>query len=274
MPPAPPKPVSLFSKVAVLAKSPQFGWFLAHTASVLCFVVLQTVLFFSRRLTLRFYRLALVFQMVSYGIVAHQLGVLTKFSLKNKQLIHNENIQYLFFCVVLLVASIKLGPWSKSLYSFVIFAFFHSIAYFQSNLLDVMPMSIPSQAALSDRITFISSHYNQQALYFAAMNEVFLLVDFMWAIPTLLFKVFSDPLYVVFQAFLVVSVALFLKLRYLHSTYTRTVLEQFDARIMGLLSHPMVPPVILQFYTLQFKVVVKRITDLIPTPTQVAKKSE
>lgn len=274
MAPKQQKPASVGAKLTSLSKSPQFFWYLGHAFSVILFILLQVVSFFSRPWTMFLYRWILFFELVSYAIVAKQLELFRKASLKNTQLIHDENAQYLFFCVALSIASIKLGPWSKALYSFVIYSFFHAIVYFQSHILELLPIPLSQQAVWSDRITLVSTNYNQQALYFAAMNEVFLLFDFLWAVPLLVFKVFSDPIYVIFQAFLCLAVAIFLKLRYLHSTYSKTIIAQLDARISTVLTHPVVPPQLLQLYSIQFKGMVLAITDMIPVPTQVVKKTE
>ncbi|RKP30058.1 hypothetical protein METBISCDRAFT_17171 [Metschnikowia bicuspidata] len=267
------KPAPLPVKLAALARSPQFFWFLGHATSVVLFLTLQIVLFFTRPLSTILYRLILVSELVSYGIVAKLLGLLKK-SVFKMQSIHDENVQYVGFAVVLFLTSFKLGPWSKALYSYVIFSFFHAIVYFQANLLEVMPMSLAAQAAWSDRITFMSSNYNQQALYFASMNEVFLVMDFLWAVPAILFRIFRDPVYILYQAVLMFAVAVFLKLRYAHSAYTRNILMQLDAKVTGLLSHPVVPSALLQFYAVNFKGMVLWITEMIPTPTQVSKKTQ
>ncbi|WPK27206.1 hypothetical protein PUMCH_004583 [Australozyma saopauloensis] len=267
------KTVPLPAKLSTLVRLPQFFWFLGHFLSVFLFVLLQVVSFFSRPWTIFLYRAVLGAELVAYGIVVKQLGFFRRSAVK-VQLLHDENVQYFVFAVVLAVASYKLGPWLKALYSYAIFSFFHVMAYCQSHLLEVMPIPIATQAAWSDRITYISANYNQQALYFAAMNEVFLLYDFLWAVPTLLFKIFRDPVYVVVQAALMVAVAMFLKLRYVHSAHTKTILAQLDARVSALLSHPVVPPALLQLYSVQFKGIVAAITDLLPTPVQLTKKTQ
>lgn len=263
--------MSLPAKVATLARSPQFFWFLGHASSTLLFVLFQVIQFFNQKVASTLYRLILVSEIVSYAIVVKQLHIRVGAGFGA---LKDENVQYLALALGLLVASFKLGTWPKALYSFAVFSVFHAASYFQSHLLEAMPMSLASQAAWSDRITYISANYNQQALFFAAMTEVFLLTDFILVVPVLLFKLFLDPIYVVFQAGLIVMIMTFIKLRYVYSTCTQMIVAQLDARVTGLLSHPVVPPSLLALYSVQFKEVVRRISAMVPVPVVSNKKKE
>lgn len=274
MPPKQQKPQPLPDKLAALSKSPQFYWYLGHALGAILFLILQIVSFFGTRWTNIFYRLVLICELISYGIVAYQLNLFKKTASKKMQWLQDENGQYLFFAVSLFVSSFKLGAWTKALYSFAIYSFFHAIAYFQSNILESFPIPIAKKAAWSDRITYISSNYNQQALYFAAMNEVFLLVDFLWIFPRLLTKLFFDPIFIVFELLLFVSLIIFLKLRYTYSTYTITIISQLDQRITGFLSIPGIPQSLLQFYIIHIKGAISSLTSRVPTGAQISKKNE
>ncbi|GEQ67929.1 hypothetical protein JCM33374_g1595 [Metschnikowia sp. JCM 33374] len=268
------KPSSLSENILRLAKTSQVYWFAAHAASIVCFAVWQLVGFFSRASAQRYSRLTLFFQLVSYGVVIWKSVPVAK--TKNKiQLLRNENVQYFAFAAVLLLCSIKLIPWTKPVLPFIVYSFFHAITYFQKNLLEHLPVSLHTQAAINDRITFISSNYNLQALYFASLSELSLLIDIILGIPGLLFYIFRDPVYVAFFVFRSLAVLVFLKLRYDESQYTRQAVQQLDARIGGVLANPMVPAQLRDLYYGPVKNAISNYAGLVSVPKIAsAKKSQ
>lgn len=258
-------PLSVNKKIKQLAYSPQLYWFAGHVASTLCFLAWQILGFFSAKQARRFSKLTLLFQMLSYGIVIRQSVKISKASNK-LQLMRNENVQYFVFAAILLSTSVKLTPWSKAATSFVIYSFFHSITYFQKNLLEHIPISIHNQAAIDDRITYIASNLNLQALYFASLSELMLTVDILLGIPGLLFSLFRDPLYVVFYVVRSLAVFVFLKLRHDESQYMKQAIGQFDAKIGGILNSPMAPPQLRALYYGPVKSTIARYASLVLVP--------
>lgn len=257
-----------------LAKSLQFYWYSGHVLSVVCFVCSFLLGFFSPSKSLTFYRYSLFFEFISYGIVVKQSHFNKRKSVRN-QLLKDENVQYLLFATVLIMSSYVIGPLSGSLYSYVIFSFFHSIAYFQTHILEALPISLNAQAAINSRITFLTENYNQQALFFASAAEVMILSNFFWVIPGVLFLIFRNPLKTVVKLLTFAASIVFVKLRYNDSQYTKAVVQQFDMRITTLLSHPAVPQPVARFYNNTFKdFVVKYIGPVRVSISKDVKKSQ
>lgn len=235
-----------------LAKTLQFYWYLGHVLSVVCFVCSFLLGFFSPSKSTSFYRYSLFFELISYGIAVKQLHFSKRKSAWN-QLLKDENVQYLLFATVLIMSSYVIGPLSGSLYSYVIFSFFHSIAYFQTHILEAMPISLNAQAAINSRITFLTANYNQQALFFASAAEVMIVSNCFWVIPGILILIFRNPLQTFAKVVTFAASIVFVKLRYNDSHYTKAVVQQFDMRITTLLSHPAVPQSVARFYNITFK---------------------
>lgn len=264
-----PKTVSL--TILPLTRTLQFYWFLGHVLSVFCFLLSLLFGVFSSRKSLTYYRLTLFFELVSYSIVAKQVHFKTR-TFNRGHVLKDENVQYLIFAVVLLMSSFIVGPLSGSLYSYAIFSFFHSLTYFQSNLLEALPLSLGSQSAISTRISFITTNYNQQALFFASAGEVMILSSFLWSVPGLIFQIFSHPLVVAVKLLTFVATVVFVKLRYNDSQFTKAVVQQFDQRIGAFLTHPAVPSNISRLYNVTFKDFVNRYISPIKAPTLTSEK--
>lgn len=271
-PKTPPPPKSFSQTVLALAKSPQLYWFGAHVASILSFAGASLYGLFSPAKALSYYRYMLFFQLVSYAIVVKQVHSPPK---SRVALIRDENVQYFLFAFVLWVVSFKIGTSAGTPYSYVIFLVFHAASYFQNHLLEALPVSLSTQAALNARISHFTSSYTQQGLFFAAASEVMMITNFLWQVPRMLISIFRDPVYLAVQVFTLAAVTVFVKLRYNESPNTRLVVQQFDARATGLLSNPMVPPQISLFYHTTFKGFVARYIAPIQLPSvSVAKKTQ
>lgn len=267
-----PPSKSLTQTVLALAKTPQIYWFAAHVASILSFVGTTFFGLFSAAKALSYYRYMLFFQLASYAIVIKQVHSPPK---SRVALIRDENVQYFLFAFVLWLVSFKIGTSAGTPYSYVIFLVFHAASYFQTHLLEALPISLSAQAGINARISHFTSSYTQQGLFFAAASEVMMLTNFLWQIPRILISIFRDPVYVVVEVFTVAAVTVFIKLRYNESQNTRTVVQQFDARATGLLSHPVVPAQISLLYHTTFKGFVARYIAPIQLPSvSVAKKTQ
>lgn len=273
MPPKPPKTRSLSQAVLPLAKTPQFYWYLGHCFSVISFILSLFWGFFSPGKSLSYYRYTLFFELISYGITIKQAH--GKRKVNKIQFLKDENVQYFIFALILYTASFILGPLSGALYSYVIFSVFHAVTYFQTHLLDALPISLNLQAAINSRISFITTNYNQQALFFASAAEVMILSNFLWSIPGLIFQVFRNPLLVAAKLGIFAASVVFVKLRYNDNQYTKTVVQQFDSRISGFLANPMVPPLLSRLYHATLKDLIVKYVGPIRVPVaSVAKKSE
>lgn len=271
-PKTPQPPKSLVQTVLALSKTPQLYWFAAHVFSVFSFIGFILVGFFSSAKALSYYRYMLFFQLVSYAIVIKQVHSPPK---SRNALIRDENVQYFLFALVLWVVSFKIGTAAGTPHSYLIFLVFHAASYFQTHLLEALPVPISTQAAINARIAQFSSSYTQQGLFFAAASEVMMISNFLWQIPGFLLSIFRAPLFAVVQALTAIAVVVFVKLRYNESQNTKTVVQQFDAKVTGILSYPVVPPQLSLFYHTTFKALVARYIAPIQIPSvSVAKKTQ
>lgn len=226
-----------------LSKTLQFYWFIGHVLSISFFILTTTFSFFSKKRSLYYYKLTLVFVIITYSIVLKQIYFKnTKLaSLKKKltiNLLKDENVQYLLLAVTLLISSFKIGSISGGLYSFEIFSIFHVLSYFQNHILSSLSLSISTQQSINSKINFFTSNYNQQALYIAANSELFLPVGFLLQMPFLLFTVFRDPLYVAIYVLVFILVVVFVKLRYNDNKFSQSIVAQWDAKAEQIVNHP------------------------------------
>lgn len=234
---------SFIQTIIPLSKTLQFYWFIGHVLSFYFFLLTTIFSFFSRRKSLYYYQLTLVFVIITYSIVIKQIYLKnTSFTALRKKLTINllkdENVQYLLLAVTLLVSSFKIGSISGGLYSFEIFSIFHILSYFQNYLLNSLPLSLSTQQSINSKINFFTSNYNQQALYVAANSELFLPIGFFLQIPSLLFTLFRDPVYVVVYIQVFIMVVVFVKLRYNDNKFSQSIVAQWDAKVQQIVNHP------------------------------------
>lgn len=227
-----PQPVT--QQLVRLAKTQQFYWFLGHVFAILFFVLYQVFLIFSGAKSLKYYKFTLLSILVTYVIVIKQI-YLRKGSLANvgvAKLVRDENVQYFALATILYVSSFKLGAISGAVYSFVIFAVFHVLTYFQNNLLPIVVGNLRTQQYINSSINQFTLNFNQQALVIAANSEVILLVMAVFSVPmsVLLFVFRRDIVYVVVNFAVTVAILVFVKFRYDSNQYTQMVVQQFDTK--------------------------------------------
>lgn len=252
MPPTTQPAKSLIRSIPLLLSTLQFYWYIGHVLSLFNFVGYLFYSFLSTGKSTSYYRYTLFFELISYGIVIMQVHSNSK-SFNRSRFLRDENVQYFLLALTLWASSFKIGAISGALYSYAIYSFFHSMTYFQANILERIPISLQSQAAINARITYITSNFNQQALFIASTGEVMLFPYFLMAVPNLVFKLFRDPVYVAVQLFTFLALVVFVKLRYNEIQYTQAAVQQLDLRISAVFANPMIPPQISALYNVAFK---------------------
>ncbi|KAK6457893.1 uncharacterized protein RJT20DRAFT_125776 [Scheffersomyces xylosifermentans] len=273
MPPATTRQVvTPAQQLTKLATTQQFYWFLGHVLAVLFFVVTTFTSFFSPRASLRYYRFALLAILITYIIVIKQIYLRKTSTISAVRLIRDENVQYFVLALVFYLSSFKIGVVSGSLYSFIIFAVFHILTYFQNNLLSIVVPNPQTKQHLNGVINQFTISYNQQALLVAANAEIMLLVlNVVSLVPSVLINLLlqRDILYIVVKAFVAGVTLVFVKFRYDSNQYTKLVIEQFDLRVVQLLAR-FNNPTLTQVYNGWFKgkVIAKYIA-----PIQVPKEN-
>lgn len=274
MPPRVPHRNSLAKTLPKLMSSLQFYWFLGHAAAIILFLAYFVFSFLSTRRSSTYYRYALVSELISYGIVIKQVHFKSRLTPK-AQVLKDDNFQYFILGATFFISSFKIGPISGALYPFVIYSFFHTITYFQANVLESLPITLQTQASINARISHVSTNFNQQALFIASSSEVMLFSYFLMGLPGCFFRLFRDPIYVVVHLLTFMMVVVFVKLRYNDSQYTRAAVQQFDARITQFLANPIVPPQLAALYNVSFKNAIVRYVGPIKVPVSApAKKSQ
>ena len=226
-------------QLITLAKTQQFYWFLGHVFAVLFFLLSTITGFWNPRSSITYYRFTLLSIIITYIIVIKQL-YFRKSVVISIRLLRDENVQYLSLAVVFYLTSFKIGIIGGSLYSFIIFAIFHILNYFQNHLLPiVLPSSIAAQQKLNSMINRFTQTYNQPALVAASNAEIMcLLLCGFQLIPTVLINLLIkwDIITTLFR-FVVFGVVLaFNKFRYDANQYTKAVIDQFDMKAKQLLS--------------------------------------
>ncbi|EGW34823.1 uncharacterized protein SPAPADRAFT_47899 [Spathaspora passalidarum NRRL Y-27907] len=222
-------------QLTVLFTTQQFYWFLGHVFGVLFFLVSTITGFFNPKSSLRYYQFSLLSIIVTYVIVIKQVYFKgpKKVSI-SPRLLRDENVQYLALAAVFYVTSFKVGVITSSLYSYVIFAIFHIINYFQNHLLGIALPSLQAQQRLNTLLTQFTSRFNQPALYFASSAEMVLLVTSAFSlIPAYLYNlVFKfDIVYAVTRTVIFFAVVVFNKFRFESNQYTKDVVSQYDAKV-------------------------------------------
>lgn len=243
--------ISSQARMMLLIKTPQFYWFWGHTLSIFTFLLSILFGFFSLTQSLRQYRLSLFFELLSYGIVINQSYSKGKRTAWQQKLV-DANVQYFVYALGLLAFSFITKPVSGTLYSYVIYSFFHAITYFQANLLQALPISLTVQSKVSSQIDHITI-YNEQALLFAAAAEVLVISNFAWSIPGFVLNLIRTPFQAALRFLFMIFCIGFVKLRYDDSQSTRLVMKQVDSQIGGTLAHPAVPSQIYNFYQATLK---------------------
>lgn len=276
------QPKTLSGTVSRLVRTQQFYWFLGHVAGIVFFTLNALSAFYSR--SVKYYKGCLLAELITYGIVIRQIhfkksGVAGLANVaKDKQLriklVRDDNVQYFTLALIFYFSSGVIGGVSGGLYSFVIFSVFHTLTYFQTNLLGSMPMSISAQQELNTRINHFTSTYNQQALMIAANAEFLLLSGFVFTVPFMFVQVFRAPIFVLVNTFVFASVVAFLKLRYISNQYTQSIISLWDLKINQILLSGKLPQSFSQFYNVRFKLWLHTLTDPIQLPQlSSAKKS-
>ncbi|RCK60415.1 Nucleoporin POM33 [Candida viswanathii] len=234
----PQQPATQHSPIEMLTnllKTQQIYWFLGHVLAVFFFAINVFTAFFRPGSSLRFYKLSLLSIILTYIVVIRQIHFKAGFQLStfNLRLLRDENVQYLTLAVVLFSSSFVIGQTRASLYSFVVYALFHVLTYFQNHLLPAVVPNVPVQRRINGLITQFTHKFNQPALFLAARAEFLtLLLDGLQLIPSALLLLFRRNLkYFLVQVFVFLVIVIFNKLRYDGNQYTKTVIDLIDTRV-------------------------------------------
>ncbi|KAI5955651.1 hypothetical protein KGF54_001153 [Candida jiufengensis] len=268
------KQQSSLTQLITLLKTQQFYWFLGHVFALL-FSILSTLtgLIFKNQLSLKYFRFALISNIITYGIVIKQIhfkSSTTSSNVSRIKLINDENIQYLVLALVFLLSSYILKTQNQSaLYPYVIFGVFHVVTYFQNHLITIFIPSIPAQQHLNSLINNFTSQLNQPALYAASSVELVLalttgfdvVISSFWLI--LRWNFFDY----ITKVIVFLTVIIFNKFKFDHSQYTKASVLQMDQTWNGYVNRLNNPKLTQLFFN--FRDLVIRYLGLINIPKDV-----
>lgn len=232
------QPSSPVQQLTSLLKTQQFYWFLGHVLAILFFVLSSlTAILFRQAASLKYYRFTLLSIIVTYLIVLKQVYLKRSAPKATPaRLIRDENVQYLSLAVVFYIASYILDNQAQTvLYSYIIFAVFHALTYFQNNLLSIAVPSIATQQRVNSAINNFTTKFNQLAMSAAASVEIVLVVmtAFDVLISTFLVLLKWNVVQYATKVFLLAAVVVFNKLRYDSNQFTKAAVNQLDQNVNG-----------------------------------------
>lgn len=207
--------------IAALTHTLQFYWFVGHLFLLIGTInyLLSYIGVFSHRFV--WYRTAYIAALVSYGISLFEKYWDRKRSDSNHHspALRDENLQYFAIALLWLLTSPVLG----SLVPFAVFALLHTLGYVRQHLLPALGYS--EDASISVKLADFSRRHNAALVYIAAIAELFLLVRL--GLNLLLFRGFLK-----FGIY-----AVFIRVRYETSRFTRQAVVTWEHKIDGLICH-------------------------------------
>lgn len=229
------------SRLAQLAQSLQFAWFVGHLN-----VLIFSLLYFLLGRNSAFYVFAYLGVLSSFGIITFQQRHV--FQIKGQaggasSVLQNENVLYLLLSLVWLFTPV----YSLSLLPFAIFALFHVLIYLENNLPVVFGPFPPAgttqiQAGTAKKVVTIIAQfierYNERCMHWVGNIELFSLI-----------VLNVRALLCYRRSWIVLALyALFVKIRYENSKYMRVAFAQWRVRADGVIAHPSIPPFVKQLY--------------------------
>lgn len=201
--------------IAATVQTLQFGWFVGHVVTVVAtlFYALTYVRVWPGSYKF-WYKLALVGVVESFGVLI--LQTVKKNGANAKQLVKEDNLQYLVLGVVLLFYSpyvlLTLSP-------FFLFSSFHVLSYSKHYLLPAL--NIGDNHPLSVKIGNFVALNNNKSIQLASLLEVYTLG---WLFVRVL--TFRQTSVVPFLVYLV-----FIKLRFEKSAFTRSAFKSLELKV-------------------------------------------
>ncbi|KAF3937451.1 hypothetical protein ABW19_dt0209214 [Dactylella cylindrospora] len=252
-------PPPLAQRLAVLAQTLQFGWFIGHL--VLLLSTLRYTISFIRFSTSSTaaqisYRLGFLSCAITYGIVVYKayrarIKQATRPGATNRAVIQqqllemtgDENVQYLFMALIWLFTS----PIYLALLPFTIYSTFHFLTYLRTALIPTLmpaptyptpssgssstPQKKSTPNMLSDAISkFVKTHYDT-SMSIVANLEIALFVRLLLGC-----LVFYN------SWILLIIYTIFLRVRVAQSPFVRQALTTTEGIIDGLVADPRAPP--------------------------------
>lgn len=235
---------------AQLVRTPQFVWFLGHL--LVCIMVPIYAISYNEIV----YRLTYIGILQSFGVIIYQKYYLSpkhhrshahqhrsssssstnsSSKLNPYTLMNDENVLYLILAICFLITPRLF----LSLVPYFLFSVFHVSRYLESTILPNLFSMNKENSPVVRKIDAFTVKYNERCMYWVGTIEIFTL--------TLLF--FKALLFYRGSWIMLFTYTIFLKIRYENSKYTKAAFAQWRVRLDGVISHPSVPPMVKNAYS-------------------------
>ncbi|TGZ78578.1 hypothetical protein EX30DRAFT_343128 [Ascodesmis nigricans] len=228
----PQEPLS--ARLANLAQTLQFAWFLGHLTLLFSTTYYSVSIFkfsASNGLPSFFYRVAFLSAAATYGIVVYKAyrarfraGQLPTGQQGIMKVAGDENVQYLLMALIWLYVK----PVYFALFPFAVYSTFHFLTYLRTNLLPVLAPG-PASSVSETISRFVKKNYD------ASMHLVANLELFLWARVFLYCLVFQN------SWLLLLCYTIFLRARFAQSVFVRDALKGIELRGDALVADARVP---------------------------------
>lgn len=263
------RPKTNSERVGNLITSLHFWWFFGQCSIILC-TILHTInsLFSSSR---SIYDLGLISILATYGIVIGQVhfkgkqisAILKVFQSPQGRLafLRDDNVQYFILATVIYLSKDIVGQVSGCLFPYAIYAVFHSIGYFQQQLLPVLPYSFEAKQRIDSSLTHAGAFYSERAMVLACTAEIRLFVVQLLSLAAAILTIYRNFWYTITKGIITITLFTFVVNRYAASQHMKVTIESSDAMINQYLSHPMIPPLIKHTYLTVVRPFVRRLSQ-------------
>ncbi|KAK4514673.1 uncharacterized protein ATC70_002274 [Mucor velutinosus] len=196
--------VSLMTQIASIVQHRQFYWWLGHI-----FVVCNGLIYFSSILSLNtnpaYYKRAYLGALLSHAVVIYN-SVVTNDAALSVSILSDENVHY--FVIAFYWYSYQ--PIAVTLLPFFIFSIFHTLSYFRSTILPIIPANAQTEK-VNTKIRHFTSTHHATAMHYVAYIEVVVILGRI-IVGMLIFRTSVLALIIFIH---------FLRLRYYLSSYTK-----------------------------------------------------
>ncbi|CAO0796827.1 unnamed protein product [Mucor circinelloides] len=200
--------VSLMTQIASIVQHRQFYWWLGHVI-----VVCNGLVYFSSILSLNtnpiYYKRAYLGALLSHAVVIYN-SVVAKGATPSVNMLSDENVHY--FVIAFYWYSYQ--PIAVTLVPFFIFSTFHTVSYFRSTILPIIPSNAQTEK-LNTTIKHFTTTHHTTAMHYVAYIEVVVILGRI-IIGMLVFRTSVLALIIFIH---------FLRLRYYLSSYTKNAIR-------------------------------------------------
>ncbi|KAI8647323.1 hypothetical protein BD408DRAFT_358498 [Parasitella parasitica] len=199
--------VSLTTQISSIVQHRQFYWWLGHLI-----VVCNGLIYFSSILSLNtnpvYYKRAYLGALLSHAVVIYN-SVAAKDATLSTNILSDENVHY--FVIAFYWYSYQ--PIAVTLIPFFVFSIFHTLSYFRSTVLPIIPTTAYA-ATVNAKIKHFTSTHHTNAMHYVAYVEVVVILGRIF-LGMLLFRTSVLTLIIFIH---------FLRLRYYLSSYTKNAI--------------------------------------------------